>query len=171
MANLNSFDATTVEPNAGFDPIPAGKYVCVVTNSEMKPTRAGDGEYLQLELEVIEGEHKGRRLWDRLVLKHPNPTTVQIAKGTLSALCRAVNVLQPKDSVELHNLPVKVSVGVKRRDDNGELANTIKGYSGRGSAGSVTTAAPASAPGATQGAIPGAVGATAAPESTPPWRR
>src|SRR5690606_3814841 len=99
------------------------------------PTKNGKGEYLQIEFEVIEGPHKGRKVWDRLTLKHPNEQTVQIARGTLSAICRAVNVMAPKDSIELHNLPLIISVGCKNRDDNGEPTNVIKGYAKRESAG------------------------------------
>jgi len=151
MAHLNGFDAHEVEPNVGFDPIPAGKYLAVITSSEMKPTKAGTGEYLELEFEVIEGQYKGRKLWDRLTLKHPNDLTVQIAKGTLSSICRAVGVMKPNDSVELHNLPMTISVGCKKREDNGELTNVIKGYAKR------ETSAPR--PAATSNG------------STPPWKR
>jgi len=153
MANLNGFDASTVEPNVGFDPIPAGKYLAVITNSEMKTTKAGNGEYLEIVLEVIEGPHKGRKLWDRLTLKHPNDLTVQIAKGTLSSICRAVGVLKPSDSLELHNLPLVVSVGMKNREDTGEPTNVIKSYAAR-------SATPAPQP-----------AATATNGSTPPWKR
>lgn len=134
MAHLNGFNAHEVEPNVGFDPIPADKYLAVITATEMKPTKNGSGEYLQIELEVIEGPQKGRKLWDRLTLKHPNDLTVKIAKGTLSAICRAIGVMAPKDSVELHNLPLVISVGCKKRDDNGEMTNVIKGYAKRESA-------------------------------------
>lgn len=154
MAHLNGFNAHEVEPNVGFDPIPAGKYLAVVTATEMKPTKNGSGEYLQVELEVIEGPHKGRKLWDRLTLKHPNDLTVKIAKGTLSAICRAIGVMAPKDSVELHNLPLVISVGCKKRDDNGEITNVIKGYAKRESA---ATSRPAPSP---NGA-----------GSPPPWKR
>ena len=41
MANLNNFNANNVEPAADFDPIPAGKYVAVITDSEMKATKNG----------------------------------------------------------------------------------------------------------------------------------
>lgn len=153
MADLNGFDATNVEPSAGFDPLPAGKYVAAITTSEMKPTKNGKGEYLLLEMEVLEGPFKGRKLWDRLTLKHPNTQTVEIARGRLSAICRAVNVLRPRDSIELHNLPLVVSVGIKTREDNGEPTNTVKGYAKR----DTTSAAPRQA--------------TAAAGGTPPWKR
>ena len=47
MANLNGFDANTVEPTTEFDPVPAGKYMAVVAASEMKPTKNGKGSYLK----------------------------------------------------------------------------------------------------------------------------
>ena len=122
------FDATTVEPTTPIEPVPAGKYVAMITESEMKPTKAGTGQYLQLAFEVLEGDFKGRLLWARLNLDNPNAQAVAIARAELSAVCRAVGVMQPKDSVELHNLPLVISVRCKKRTDSDEMANEIKGY-------------------------------------------
>ena len=154
MADLRGFDANTVEPTDSFDPIPPGEYLCVITASEQKPTKAGDGSYLELEFEVIDGPHKGRKLLDRLNLDSPSEVAVKIARATLSAICRAVGVTQPKDSCELHDLPLVCKVRVERRPDTDEATNVIKGYRAR------RPAAPA--PAAT---------APAAPGSTPPWQR
>jgi len=128
MANLNGFDAREVEPQVGFEPIPAGKYLAVIAASEMKQTKAGDGQYLELTFQVIDGPYKGRNLWARLNLDNPNETAVKIARSELSAVCRAVGVMTPKDSHELHDLPLVVSVKLKKRDDTGEMTNEIKGY-------------------------------------------
>src|SRR5690606_5710318 len=124
-------------------------------NSQMKTTKNGKGEYLELEMEVLEGEYKGRKLWDRLTIKHPNELTVQIAKGTLSSICRAVGVMQPNDSVELHNLPLIASVGCKKRDDAGDRTNVVKAYARRDAGNG------AARPAAT----------TNGTGSTPPWKR
>ena len=134
MANLDGFDARTVEPSATFDPLPAGKYLAAVTASEMKQTKAGDGSYLELTLTVLEGQYKNRTLWARLNLDNPNKLAVKIARSELSAICHAVGVLAPKDSVELHNLPMVITVKVKKRDDTGDLTNEIKGYAKKGAA-------------------------------------
>ncbi len=127
MATLN-FDANQVEPVSGKDPVPAGKYVAAVTASEMKPTKNGAGQYLELEYQIIDGEHKNRKLWSRHNLQHPNAQTVQIARGELSAICRAVGIMTPKDSAELHNLPMTITVKCKKRDDNGEMTNEISAW-------------------------------------------
>jgi len=150
MADLNGFNANEVEPNTSFDPLPAGKYLAAITASEMKATKAGDGSYLEIEFTVLEGQYKERKLWDRLCLNHSNPQTVKIARGNLSALCRAVGVMQPTDSVELHNLPLVITVKVKRREDTGELTNEVRGYAAK------DTAAQPQAP---------------VTDSTPPWKR
>ena len=62
MAHLD-FDASTVEPSQPFEVIPAGKYIFQVVNSEMRPTKSGDGQYLWLEMAVLEGEFANRRLF------------------------------------------------------------------------------------------------------------
>jgi hypothetical protein len=152
MPSLNNFDANQVEPSVAFNPIPAGRYTAAITESEYKPTKSGAGRYLQLTLQILDGEHKGRLVWARLNLENSNATTVKIARAELSAICRAAGVMQPRDSFELHNIPIEVTVGLKKRDDNGELTNIVKGYAKRESAAATRTTP------ATNGSIP-------------PWKR
>jgi len=146
MANLNGFNANEVEPTSSFDPIPAGKYVAAITGSEMKPTKDNAGSFLQLEFTVLEGECKGRKVWDRLCLSHSNALTVTIARGNLSAICRALGVMQPRDSVELHNIPLQITVKCKKREDTGELVNEVKGYAPKQAAAGQPQQAPSSTP-------------------------
>ena len=131
MATLN-FNAHEVEPTVAFEAIPAGKYNAVIVDSEMKQTKSGNGSYLELTFEVTEGEYKGRKVWARLNIDNPNADAVKIARGELSAICRAVNVMTPNDSVDLHNLPLEITVKCKRNSDNGEITNDIKGYAAKG---------------------------------------
>jgi hypothetical protein len=130
MANLHGFDANQVPPpSRNYEPIPAGKHLAVIIDSEMRPNKAGTGSYLQLTFQLLEGEHKGRLLWARLNLDHPNPAAVAIARAELAAICRAVGVLAPQDSAELHDLPLMIHVKCVKRNDNGEVVNEIKDYS------------------------------------------
>ena len=153
MADLHGFDASRIEPTSDFDPLPAGKYVAAIVASEMKPTKAGTGQFLELTFQVLEGEHRNRLLWTRLNLDNPNATAVQMARAELSAICRAVDVLAPRDSLELHDLPLVINVRCKRRDDSGELVNEIKGFARKDAAPSVRSEP------------------VAAADNTPPWRR
>lgn len=156
MANLNGFNANEVEPTTAFDPLPAGKYVAAITNSQMKPTKNGDGSYLEFEFEVLDGDFRGRKVWDRLCINHPNATTVKIARGNLSAICRAVGVMQPRDSVDLHNLPLVITVKCKKRQDTGDITNEVKGYEAKAAAVAASQGQPQQAP---------------VTSNTPPWKR
>jgi hypothetical protein len=147
---MHGFDANTVEPTTEFDPVPAAKYLAVITGSEMKPTKNGKGNFLEIQFQIIEGEYANRNVWARLNLDNPNATAVQIARGQLSAICRAVGVMTPKDSCELHNLPLVIDVKCKKREDTGEMTNEVKGFSKK-----EAPAAPA----------------RPAASSTPPWAR
>ena len=145
MASL-SFNANDVKPTASFDPIPAGKYLAAIVDSTTKPTKNGAGEYLELVFEVLEGPYKGRRVWERLTLKHVNDTTVRIARGNLSAICRAVGVMELNDSSQLHDLPLSITVALRKRDDNGEMANVVKGFARREPPASMPRSAVGGAP-------------------------
>jgi len=146
MTNLNGFNANNVDPATDFEPLPAGKYLTIITASEMKPTKSGTGQYLELTFQVIDGPFKNRQIWSRLNLDNPNAQAVQIAQGELSAICRATGVMQPKDSLELHNLPLLVTVKCKRREDTGDLTNEIRGYSRKESAAGQPQQADSSTP-------------------------
>ena len=149
--DLNGFNAENVEPNAPRDPIPAGWYKAVIEATEEKPTKAQTGSYLQLTIQVIEGEHAGRKIIDRLNLNNPNATAVEIAQRTLSSICRAVGVMTPRDSADLMDKPMMVKVKVKPASGDYSASNEVDDY-----------AAPdkASAPAAASGG-----------SSTPPWKR
>lgn len=160
MAQLPyAFNAHEVEPQDDFSPIPDGEYNVMIEDSEMKPTKAGTGEYLQLTLNVLDGQYAGRKLWDRLNLVNPNQTAVDIAQRTLSAICHAVGVMNPKDSAELHGKSMRVKVA---RDKNNADQNVIKAYK------QISGNAPAAQP--TQ-AAPAATNQVPAATNTPPWAR
>ena len=126
--NLDGFNANEIEPNKPLDVLPPGKYKVVISESESKDTKSGNGSYLSLTLTVIDGEHLGRKLFDRLNLNNPNPTTVEIAKKTLSAICRATGVLTPQHSSDLHDIPLIAVVKVQPPKGEYDAKNEVKGY-------------------------------------------
>lgn len=108
-----SFDATSVEPTTPYELLPAGKYRAQIVESEMRVTKNGMGQFLWLMLDILEGEHKGRKIFDQLNLVNANPTTVEIAQRTLSAICHATGKMHVSDSEELHLIPMTIQVKIK----------------------------------------------------------
>ena len=159
-----SFDATSVEPTTAYELLPAGKYRAQIVESEMRVTKNGMGQFLWLMLDILDGEHKGRKIFDQLNLVNANPTTVEIAQRTLSAICHATGKLQVNDSEELHLIPMTIQVGVKPPKDGYGERNTIR-Y--------MVPEAPQATPpkpAATQPASAPAQSAPARP-ATAPWNR
>lgn len=171
MAQLNQpFDANAVNPSPVFELLPEGEYLVMVADSEMKPTNAKDGEYLNLTLEVLDGPYKGRILFDRLNLVNKNPKAVEIAQRHLSQICHAVGVLRVADSTELHNRPMVAKVGTEaggQKPGGGkyEDKNKIKSY--RPAAGG----APVAAPTTTAPTTTAPAAAKPAPGGMPPWAK
>jgi hypothetical protein len=137
--NLSGFNAETVQPNEGFNPLPAGDYPVVITESELKTTKAGTGKYLSLKLQVLDGKYQNRILFDNLNIQNPSEVAQQIGQGTLSAICRAVGVMTPQDSSELHNKPLMATVKIEN-DQNGNPRNAVKGYKPRNAQAASETA-------------------------------
>jgi len=162
MAALN-FNAAEVEPQQSFDALPPGRYEVIISESEMKDTKAGTGQYLQLTFDVIGGQHNGRKLWSRLNLVNPNATAVGIAERELSAICHCVGIITPSDSEELHDRPLIVDVIQELNPMSGQQTNRIKGYSQADGSPAAGKPAPKAKPAAPAGFATGKVPAAA------PW--
>lgn len=120
MAQINQ-DLSKVEVDEGsggrWAVWPAGDYRMMVTESEFKQTRAGDGQCLHLKLERLDG---GGYLMDFLTLKHPKEIVETIAKAKLKELAIGSGHPDPNrvgDSEELHRKPVTVRIGVELAAD------------------------------------------------------
>ena len=111
MVDLGGFDASTVEPFSGdFETIPKGSYKAIIVESAEKDTKAQNGTYLALQWQIVEGKYENRRVFSNITRTNPSEKAVNIGKGQLSSICRAVNVLKPKDSHDLHDLPVMIKI-------------------------------------------------------------
>ena len=131
MVDLSGFDANKIDPTAGLGPIPAGEYLTVITDSEIKPTKSIGGHCLELTFRVVNGPYANHPLWSQLDLDSSRERTRLTAQAELSAICRAVGVLQLRESTELHNVPLLVTVTCEKRWGTGEMVNVIRGYTKR----------------------------------------
>jgi len=155
------FNANSVEPAQAYDVLPAGKYLAMVIDSTVKPTKSGSGEYLQLTFEVIDGPSKNRKVFERLNFRNSNKTAEEIAQRALSGLCHAVGVVDLQDSENLHNIPVTIDVAIEEGRDGYGPQNRIKGYSPANGGGRPAPATQASAP----------APAASQPAGQPVWKR
>jgi hypothetical protein len=147
MADLGfNFDSDSVEAAAGFALIPAGDYQAVIARTEIKQTKKGDGRYISATIEIVDSVCNGRLLWDNINFDNPNATAMKIAQQTLKAICTAVGIKTLRDTSELENKPLIVTIGVKRNDYRGEDENVIKAYKPNGVSVNGAVAAKPAAP-------------------------
>ena len=182
MAQLN-FNANEVAPDTGVgDPLPDGWYNVMVDQSEVKPTsnNATTGNaFLAVRFNVMDGSHNGRKLFTNFSIRNQNPVAQEIAYKQLSALAHAVGVLMVQDSEQLHGIPLKVRVKVRKgsaKDKNDpsqgnyDDSNDITMYKNINEPTPGSAAAPAapSAPGGFGGFAPPAPAPAAAPAAAAP---
>jgi hypothetical protein len=145
MSETFSFNARSVEPSTPREdgPVPAGWYRMWIVASEIKPTKKGDGKRMELEMDVIEGPHKNRKVWEGLNIQNPNEQAQEIALRDLSAICHAIGVLNFTHPQQLHRKPMLVKVGIEKREGYKDR-NIALGYreDGAGEVGTVGTASP-----------------------------
>ena len=151
MATL-SFDATSIDTSS-HDPIPAGVYEALVTESEIRATRAGNGKGINFTFEILSGPHKGRKVFAWINFQHPKAEAQRIGQEELARICKAVGVGKLDDTAQLHNLPMMITVGIDKDDPT---RNVIKNYKAKEGAAPAQTATPAA-------------GAAASGEA--PWKR
>lgn len=150
-----TFNANSVAPNTAPEAVPSGIYFVMIVKSAEVAVRDGEGAtFYELTMQILEGEHKGKFIKERLNCKNPNEQAREIAFSTLSAICHVTKVMQlGQSSDELHNKPFKVNVVKEPRNDRPDLySNSIRGYfdmqgnpPGATAGGATTTAAAANA--------------------------
>jgi hypothetical protein len=130
MAQLTeAFDHNVVPADGGYDPVPPGTYMLMITDSDYTSTKNGNGKVLKLTSQIVDGEYQGRNVFENLCLEHENPKTVQIAKAKFSALCKALRITSAvKDSSELHNKTYFVNLGIEEGSQGYADKNVIKKY-------------------------------------------
>lgn len=166
------FDARTVQPAVALTPVPEAWYKVVILKSNIKSTAKGDGGYLELQCNVIEGQYQGRTIYWNLNLFNPSQQAVEIAYKTLSAICHCVGQYQVADQNTpdnvvpmLHNVPLYIWVTIQK-GEKGEM-NNVRGCKDIHGNDPGKTGQGASMPGQGQGAPPAGFGG-GAPQA-PTW--
>ena len=129
------FNPLDKSQDISFQVLPEGDYLCRGKNSILKDTKKGDGRYLQLNLEIVEGDFAGELITDRFNLDNPNQLAVRIAKSALYKYCEAIGVVEQFNPLahivpELYGKLVWVSVSIQKAPAGSSYGDSqkIKGY-------------------------------------------
>jgi len=98
-----------------------------MAESEVRKSKAGDN-YLVFVWHVLDGPHKGHKVWDQLHLwnRRSEPAR-EIARGRMADVCRACARPRIKHTEELHGIPCLLKVDIEPGRDGYDDQNRIKG--------------------------------------------
>jgi hypothetical protein len=164
MAFLNEeFNVNELpQGNGNFEPLPAGWYNATISQSELKDTKAGNGQYIKLRYDITGPTHQGRVVFGNLNIKNANPKAEEIGRQQLGDIMRAIGLAKVTDTDQLIGGQIGIKLEVKQDEQYG-ANNEVKGFKSlSGSAAPAAAVIPAKA----------AAPAPAAPaKAAPPWAK
>jgi hypothetical protein len=129
MANLGQTftenDLPVSENN--FTPLPAGWYQTIINGADIKETKTGGGQYINVKYTVTGPTHEGRIVFGILNIKNASSVAETIGRQQLGELMRAIGLSQVQDTDELIGGQLSIKLDI-RTQDGYEPTNNIKGY-------------------------------------------
>lgn len=133
-----------------YELLPEGWYTANIADAELRETKAGTGNYINVRYDIIGPSHAGRVVFGMITVRNPNQTAERIGREQLSALAAAIGMKEmPRDTDELVGNSVEVKVGVEKSAEYGDK-NNIKGFKSAGKSSAPAAAPKAAAPAADQ---------------------
>src|SRR5512135_3817 len=111
---------STVKAADDLKPIPSGEYRCRIVNGELFNAKSGTPGY-KLTLEVLDGEHAGRRVWHDVWLSE---AALAMAKRDLGKL----GIVRPEQLERPlpDGITVAAKVALRRNDDGTEFNRVVR---------------------------------------------
>ena len=114
------FDPSAHEGTGDLECFPPGWYLAQIIESEVRDAQNGNGNYLLAVFEILEGEHRGRKIYQNVTLRNQNQQAVEIGQRLLTDIYTAIGHTGPtKDIRVILFKPVKARVGIKRDKKDG----------------------------------------------------
>lgn len=169
MAPMNyAFDATQFEPSQSVGAHPVGKFPATISNTLIKPTKAGDGGMFEVVFTTQAGSISNRyNLWNK------EPKAVEIAHKELSALCYATGIFKldfNNDGAALRNARCMIEVDKQPNSEYMEVKKVLDVNGNEPGRQSSPAPQPQQAPQQTAGQAPmqpNASGGWGAPQGAP----
>ena len=117
-----------VDEAGSYDPLPEGWYATKITNSELKDTKSGTGQYIKLEFTVTSESFSGRKVWGMLNIRNDNEKAEEIGRKQLNSLMAALGMESLGDTDELVGGDVSIKLKIKEATEKYDASNDVKAY-------------------------------------------
>lgn len=128
------------QTSQSFEAFPKGEYNLIVCDISDGPFDNGQGHKVDVTWEVVDGEYKGRKMFDLIALSHSNPEWAKGTQGRLDAMCAVAGLTVLDSFSQLLNTVVRAKVYIeKSKDEAYSDKNKIDLILGAATIGAVTT--------------------------------
>jgi hypothetical protein len=141
MANLGTtFSRDELPVSQGFEPIPAGWYTATVTGAELKDTKEGAGQYINVQYTVLGPEHQGRVLFGIINIRNASTKAQEIGLSNLNSLMASIGLEKVQDTDQLIGHDCQIKVKIRPAKDGYDAQNDVSGW--KAPSGGIKSSAP-----------------------------
>ena len=123
-----TYSAAELLPSQSYDLLPSGWYTCIITEAELKATKAGTGEYIKVRYDITGPSGQGRVVFGNFNIKNPNPKAEEIGRQQLGDLMRALGLSAVHDTDQLINGHLTIKVDIRPASGEYNAQNEVKGW-------------------------------------------
>lgn len=109
------------------EPVPAGVYQVVIDGAELKTTKAGTGQYINLKLKIQGGQFSNRVFFDIINISNPSEVAQNIGLATLKKIMKSMGLDSVQNTDQLIGGHLTVKVDIERSEQYGDK-NKVKDY-------------------------------------------
>jgi hypothetical protein len=128
MVRLSQPLYTTQLPQENsYEALPEGQYLCVIKKAELKDNKAKNGQGIQCQYQIIDGQYKGKTFKDWVNISNPDQQTVEIGLKRINTLLTiaCVQVFEDTDQLCNPNVAYLVTLGFKKELYQGYKQNAV----------------------------------------------
>jgi hypothetical protein len=126
IGDLN--DALDNLPAQSYDLVPAGLYAATIQKVDLRPTKDGTGQRMNIQLGINGPTCAGRVVFAGLNIRNTNPKTEEIARRDLKSIRDSLGLARVNEVDELVGRSLLIKVICRPASDGYEASNDVRGY-------------------------------------------
>jgi len=115
-------------PQNNFEPLPEGWYTASISDAEIKTTKAGNGQYINVKYSIIGPTHQGRMVFCMVNIKNPNPKAEEIGRQQLGEIMRAIGLSKVSDTDQLIGGSLSIKLKITPASGDYEASNNVSSF-------------------------------------------
>lgn len=141
MAYLGqTFYANDLPQGNPYEPLPAGWYTATIADAELRATKDGSGQYIQVRYYITGPTHQGLVVSGNINIRNASAKAEEIGRQQLGELMRAIGLARVTDTDQLIGGVLQIKLGVRAATEEYSAQNEVRGFK------AITGAAPAFSP-------------------------